>query len=101
MTHVTIIGTVVAKPETRQELQTLLAAQVAPTRAEPGCISYDFHVDAVDPCSFVFYENFRSQADLDAHLAMPHLKPLFSQMDRLLACPVAIRHLRMLNEMAI
>ncbi len=100
MAHVTIIGTVVATPETRRELQTLLAAQVAPTRAEPGCISYDFHVDADDPCCFVFYENFRSQADLDAHLAMPYLKPLFLQLDRLLACPVVIRHLRMLSEMA-
>ena len=25
----------------------------------------------------MFYENWRSKADLDAHLKMPHLKPLF------------------------
>ena len=49
MAHVTIIGTVTAKPETRDELYGLLAAQVAPTRAEPGCINYDFHIDASDP----------------------------------------------------
>jgi hypothetical protein len=36
MAHVTIIGTVTAKPETRDELQALLSAQVAATRAEPG-----------------------------------------------------------------
>jgi quinol monooxygenase YgiN len=35
----------------------LLAAQVAPTRAEEGGINYDFHVDAANPCVFVFYEN--------------------------------------------
>ncbi len=100
MAHVTIIGTVTAKPETRDDLQGLLAAQVAPTRAEPGCINYDFHVDAADPCCFVFYENWRTQADLDAHLAMPHLVPLFSQLARLLASPVDIRHLIMLSDMA-
>jgi quinol monooxygenase YgiN len=100
MAHITIIGTVVAKPETREELERLLAAQVAPTRAEPGCLNYDFHADAEDPCTFVFYENWRSQADLDAHLAMPHLRPLFSQIERLLARPVDIRHLTMLSEMA-
>jgi quinol monooxygenase YgiN len=100
MAHVTIIGTVRARPDTREELARLLAAQVSPTRAEPGCISYDFHVDAADPCCFVFYENWRSQADLDAHLAMPHLGPLFSQLDRLLAVPVEIRHLIMLSELA-
>ncbi len=96
----TIIGTVVAKPETREELQKILAAQVAPTRAEEGCISYDFHSDANDPCVFVFYENFRSQEYLDEHLAMPHLKPLFDRQGELLARPVDIRHLTMLSDLA-
>ena len=100
MSHVTIIGTVTGKPETRDELLALLAAQVAPTRAEPGCLNYDFHVDAGDPCCFVFYENWRTQGDLDAHLAMPHLVPLFSQIDRLLARPVDIRYLTMLSDIA-
>ena len=101
MAHVTIIGTVRARPETRAEIAGLLTAQVGLTRAEPGCINYDFHVDAADPCCFVFYENWRSQADLDAHLEMPHLRPLFSQLDRLLAAPVQIRHLVMLSPLAI
>lgn len=100
MAHVTIIGTVTAKPETRDELHGLLAAQVAPTRAEPGCLNYDFHVDAADPCCFVFYENWHRQADLEAHLTMPHLAPLFSQLDRLLAKPVDIRHLTMISDLA-
>jgi len=99
MTHVTIIGTVTAKPDTREELYDLLVSQVDPTRAEEGCINYDFHVDAKDPCCFVFYENWRSQVDLDAHLEMPHLKPLFTQLDRLLDGPVDIRYLHMLSEM--
>ena len=96
----TIIGTVTARPETRDELATLLMAQVAPTRAEAGCINYDLHVDAADPCVFIFYENWTDRAALDAHLAMPHLQPLFSQLDRLLTCPVEIRPLTMLSERA-
>lgn len=97
MGPVTIIGTVTAKPETRAELRQLLSEQVAPTRLEDGCINYDFHVDSADPCVFVFYENWRSQKDLDDHLNEPHLMPLFSQIDRLLACPVDIRYLTMLS----
>lgn len=96
----TIIGTVVAKPETRAELQAILAAQVAPTRAEAGCLNYDFHADASDPCVFVFYENWRTQQDLDEHLTKPHLKPLFDCQGELLARPVEIRHLTMLSEFA-
>ena len=78
----TILGTVTARPETRDELHELLMAQVVPTRAEAGCINYDYHVDAADPCTFVFYENWIGHAALDAHLAMPHLQPQFSQLDR-------------------
>lgn len=94
---VTIIGTVTSRPECRDEVEALLRGLVEPTRAEPGCINYDFHVDAADPCVFVFYENWTSQADLDAHLKMPHLAPLVGQVDRLLSVPVDIRHLRMLS----
>ncbi len=94
----TIIGTVVAKPETREELQAILGAQVAPTRAEAGCVNYEFHADANDPCVFVFYENWKRPQDLDDHLTKPHLKPLFDRQHELLARPVEIRHLRMLSD---
>jgi quinol monooxygenase YgiN len=66
--------------------------------AEPGCINYDFHVDAADPFVFLFCENWTDRAALDAHLAMPQIQPLFSQLDRLLACPVDIRPLTMLSD---
>lgn len=93
----TIIGTVVAKPEKRDELMRILTAQVAPTRAEPGCISYDFHGDKSDPNVFVFYENFVSKEALDEHLKKAHLKPLMDRLDELLAEPVDIRYLEMLS----
>ena len=93
----TIIGTVVAKPERRDELMHILAAQVAPTRAEPGCINYDFHCDKADPNTFIFYENFLSKVALEDHLKKSHLKPLMDRLDELLAKPVDIRYLEMLS----
>ena len=96
----TIIGTVVAKPEKRDELMRILAAQVAPTRAEPGCMNYDFHCDRADPTIFIFYENFVSKEALDEHLTKAHLKPLMDRLDDLLAKPVDIRHLEMLSSRA-
>jgi quinol monooxygenase YgiN len=100
MSHCTIIGVVVAKPEARDELMAMLTAQVAPTRVEPGCMNYDFHVDAQDSCVFMFYENWRSKADLDAHLEMPHLKPLVRRANELLARPVEIKFYEMLSAVA-
>jgi quinol monooxygenase YgiN len=60
------------KSRLRQELQRLLA----PTRAEADCISYDLHQSLSDPALFVFYENWASQAALDAHFQTPHLQAL-------------------------
>jgi quinol monooxygenase YgiN len=96
----TIIGTVVAKPERRDELMQILAAQVAPTRAEPGCINYDFHCDKSDPNTFIFYENFVNKDALEEHLKKAHLKPLMDRLDELLAEPVNIRYLDMLSSRA-
>ena len=62
MASCTIIGVVVAKDQTREELSRILADQVAPTWAEAGCINYDFHVSEEDPNVFMFYENWRSKA---------------------------------------
>ena len=100
MSYCTLIGAVVAKDETREELRRILSAMVAPTRAEPGCINYDFHVDAEDPNVFVFYENWKSRADLEAHLKAPHLAPLVGRVDELLARPVEMRFLDMVSERA-
>jgi quinol monooxygenase YgiN len=98
MTKCTVIGTVVAKKEWREELQGILMSQIAPTREEPGCINYDFHVAADNSCVFMFYENWRSRADLDTHLKSPHLLPLVSRIDQLLACPVEMKFFEMLSD---
>ena len=92
----TIIGTVVAKPEKREELFRILASFVAPTRAESGCVTYNFHCDVEDPNVFVFYENFADREALEKHLAMPYLAELGSRSLELLARPVEIRHLILL-----
>ncbi len=47
---------------------------IEPTRAEEGNISYNMHRDKKNPQTFVFYEHWRSQEDIDKHLEMPYLK---------------------------
>lgn len=97
MSKFTVIAILTAKPERREDLLRILVQQIAPTRAEPGCIDYDFHVAEDDPCVFMFYETWRSRADLDAHLKLPHLEPLLGQVDQLLARPVEMRYFEMLS----
>jgi quinol monooxygenase YgiN len=57
----------------RQELQRLLE----PTRAEAGCIGYELHQSQTDPALFALYENWTSQAALDAHFQTSYLQAYF------------------------
>lgn len=81
----TLIATLKAKPGLEDELGRHLVPLIVPTRREPGCISYDLHRAKDDKAVWLFYENWRSKADLDAHLASPHLQALLRELPRLLA----------------
>jgi quinol monooxygenase YgiN len=79
-----LVGSAHAKPGRADELRDLLLSFVAPTRAESGSLEYHLHEDASQPGTFVFYEVWRSKADLDRHLALPHLKAFWdNRMDYL------------------
>lgn len=47
---------------------------VAPTHKESGCIQYQLHQDNEDPKHFIFYEEWKSQADLTTHFETKHMK---------------------------
>jgi quinol monooxygenase YgiN len=55
---------------------TLLAAA---TRAEAGCIHFHPHQESEDDQSFLLYEQWASQADLEKHDQMPHLAAFISK----------------------
>ena len=93
----TVIGILRAKPEKRNELRAILEAFVAPTRQEEGCVDYHLHVSDTDPNLFMFYENWRSRADLDHHLTLPHLAPIRELGGELLAAEVEIVPYTMLS----
>lgn len=43
------------------------------SRQDTGCIQYEMHVSPDDPGRFMLYEQWESQAHLDAHLGMEYL----------------------------
>ena len=63
-----------AKPGQTKTLGKALTGLVDPTRQEAGCISYDLHQSLQDADSWFVYENWRSSADLDAHMQTAHIK---------------------------
>ena len=80
----TVIAYMRAAPGKRDELRSALEALIEPTSKEKGYINYDLHQSIEDPDMFLFYENWESGADLDAHLGAPHLTQLAARIPELL-----------------
>lgn len=50
------------------------------TRAESGCIDYRLHRHRKNRRMFVFYESWRSKADLDHHMETPHIGAFIAEI---------------------
>lgn len=62
------------KPGTRDLILAEAPAAQAATRAEPGCLAYDFFTCTDDPDRLVFIEAWRDQAAHAAHLREDHTR---------------------------
>ena len=71
---IVIAGTLSFDPAKHAEAAQAALALMAETRKEPGCISYGFTVDLEDKGTFHIFEEWKSQADIDAHTQAPHMK---------------------------
>jgi quinol monooxygenase YgiN len=81
---ITVLARLKAKTGMEEKVKSECLALVEPTRAEEGCINYDFHQGADEPAQFMFYENWTSKAALDEHIATPHLQRFIGMADELL-----------------
>ncbi|MCU1396372.1 MAG: putative monooxygenase [Ilumatobacteraceae bacterium] len=88
MPDIDVIALLIAKPGSADQVAKALHDLVAPTRAEPGCISYELFTSATSDTTFFTVEKWRSQADLDAHMQTPHIHAaLAAAGDHLAAAP--------------
>ncbi|AJO76436.1 putative quinol monooxygenase [Pseudomonas sp. MRSN 12121] len=85
------------RPEMSEAFETLFRAYVEPSRAEPGCIEYHMLRDQQDPSLFIFYEIWESQAHLDVHSNLPHMKAFFDRRMDYLERDFEIRRVDMLS----
>ena len=95
--QVTVVARAKAQPGMEERLMEVAAELVEPTRDEEGCINYDLHRGAEDPSELIFYENWRSKADLDRHLESAHVKELLDQLPELSENGVEIALFKMVS----
>lgn len=98
MSHtVRVIAQLVALPGRQEELKSILADLVEPTRQEQGCLLYQLLQNQSDPNEFVFIEEWESQAMLEAHLISPHINQADAKLDGVLAAEPDIQLYRLLT----
>jgi quinol monooxygenase YgiN len=78
-----VVARVRAKAGQEARLRHELQGLVSPTRAEAGCLRYDLHESKTEPGWFLFYEMWKSDADLDKHFQTPYLKAFFQMAPEL------------------
>src|SRR3954468_9146136 len=88
--QITTIARLKAKPGAEARLEELLRSLIEPTRAESGCIDYTMHRALEEPGVYYFYDNWRSQDDLDAHFQTPHMKRVIQTAPDVLAEPLKL-----------
>ncbi len=84
----TAVARLRAKPGQEAQLRRELQRLVAPTREEAGCVTYDLHESMGEPGCFLFYEVWKSPADLEAHFQTPHMLSIAKVLPELLAEPM-------------
>ncbi len=94
---ITVLARLKAKLGKEEQLKEALVSLLEPTRRETGCINYDLHLGSEDKAIFMFYENWSSTKDWEAHLESDHLKAFVSRADELLAEPLDITVWKMVD----
>ena len=71
-------------PENRNAIIHLCRSMIGPSRAEKGCISYNFYQNADDENAFFFFEEWKDQNAIDAHNKTKHYIDFVTKFNSLL-----------------
>jgi len=95
-----VLARAVARPESRSALRAALTENMLASRLEAGCVRYELAQSTTEPDEFVTLEEWRTEADVAAHLKTPHVQALLAKALALLAAPPDIRTYRTLPDRA-
>jgi quinol monooxygenase YgiN len=80
-----IIATINALKGKEKQLQNVLIKLIKPSRKEPGCISYTLLNNLADQTEYTFYEEWKTEKDLNTHMQSSHFQEAVSSLEGLIA----------------
>jgi quinol monooxygenase YgiN len=81
MTMVISTLRIVTAPRSRAEVLRALAAQLGPTRVQPGCLRCDLYRDVENQATITLVEEWESQAELDLRLNSEEYRTVLAAME--------------------
>jgi quinol monooxygenase YgiN len=72
---------IVTVPRSRAEVVRALAAQLGPTRVQPGCLRCDLYRDVDNQGAITLVEEWESQAELDLRLSSEEYRSVLGAME--------------------
>lgn len=66
-----VTGSLIAKPETYDELAAACIEHSIRSRGEPGCLAHNIHRDLENALRLVFVEEWADKAALRTHFSVP------------------------------
>jgi quinol monooxygenase YgiN len=79
-----------AKAGHEADLQEALHALQTLSRQDPGCLEYTVFADVQRPGTFVLFEGWERNEDLEAHNEENHVKDFVEAVEPLLAVPFSV-----------
>lgn len=80
-----ITGSILARPETLDELRQICVEHTRRSRAEQGCEHHSVHIDAENGLRLVFLERWSGRAAVLAHFAEPNARAFIARARTLAA----------------
>ncbi|MGE3692781.1 MAG: putative quinol monooxygenase [Novosphingobium sp.] len=71
---IVVVGQFRMPPEAMTEARDAMRVVVEASRAEAGCIEYNYAEDVLDPCLIRVSEVWETRAQLAAHFETPHMQ---------------------------
>lgn len=72
------------QPGMEQQFLNAVPNVIEESRKEPGCLIYFLHESEQDPQQFLFYELYKSDADLQAHRKSKHVVDFLNTVNPML-----------------
>jgi quinol monooxygenase YgiN len=92
-----VVAQIRAKPGKEDALRAATLPLIALVRSDPKNLVYFLQEDRTKPGHFIFYEMFASQADFDAHNAMPYVQAWFAKLPDLAEGGVEVMRMEVLK----